>query len=90
MPGSYFVIHNMPPQVLKTSSLEIHRRHGHKNTPPLRNLITSATDYLSSLISFKNCDDTKLYSIIVKYEATNITSVTGNSRPGNVINSETE
>ena len=37
---------NIPPQVLKTSALASHRRHVHKNTPPFRNLIESATEYL--------------------------------------------
>ena len=60
-----------------------------KNTPPFRNLITSATDSLSSLISFSNCDDTAVDSIIVNYEAKNITSGTGNSRSGAGIDSET-
>ena len=68
----------MPPQVLKPYSLDIHRRHGHKNTPPFRNLIKSATDSLSSLISFSNCYDTTVDYIIVKYEASNMTSGTGN------------
>ena len=59
----------MPPQVLKPSSLEIHRRHEHKNTPPFRTLFTIDTDSLSSLISFSNFDDTAVDYIIVKYEA---------------------
>ena len=79
-----------PTQVLKRYSIEIHRRHGHKNTPTLRNLITSATDSLSSLIIFTNCDDATVYYIIVKYEATNMTSVTGKYISGTAINSETE
>ena len=78
----------MPPQVLKSSSLEIHIRHGHKNTPSFRNLITSATDSLSSLISFSNCEDTTVDSIIANYEAKNMTSGTGKSRSGTAIYSE--
>ena len=53
------------------------------------NLITSATDYLSSLISFSNCDYTTVDSIIVNPEATNMTFVTGNYISGTTINSET-
>ena len=78
----------MPPQVLKPSPPEIHKRHGHKNIPPSRNLITSATDSLSSLISFPNCDGTTVDYSIVKNEATNMTSGTGNSRSGTDIDSE--
>ena len=79
----------MPPQVLKPYYLEIHRRHGHKNTPPFRNLTTSATDFLSSLISFSNCDDTTVHYIIVNYEATNMTFGTGKSIAGTAIDSGT-
>ena len=79
----------MPLQVLKPSSLEIHRRHGQKNNPPFRNLITNATDFLSSLISFSNGANTKVDYIIVNYETKNITSVTGNSRLVTAIYSET-
>ena len=79
----------MTPQVLKTSSIENHRSHGHKNNAPFRNLVTSATDSLSSLISFSNCDDTTVDYIMVKYEATNMTSGAGNSRSGTAIDSET-
>ena len=79
----------MTPRVLKPSSNEIHRSHGHKNAPPFRNLITSANDYLSSLISFSNCDNTTEHFIIVKYEAINMTSDTGKSRSGTAIDSET-
>ena len=75
----------MPPQVLKPYSLDIHRRHGHKNTPPFINLIKSATDSLSSLISFSNCYDTTVDSFIVKYEASNMTSGTGSSISGTAI-----
>ena len=53
----------------------------------MRNLITSATDSLSSLISFSDCEDTTVDSIIVKYGATNMTSSTGNSILGTAINS---
>ena len=79
----------MPPQVLKPSPLEIHRRHGHKNTPPFRNLITNATDSLSSVIKFSNCDNKIVYSTIVDYEVTNMTYGTGNSISGTSIDSET-
>ena len=80
----------MPLQVLKPSSLEIHRRYGHKNIPPFINLSTSATNSLLSLISFSNCDDTTVDYIIVNSEATNMTSGTGNSSSGNAaIDSET-
>ena len=51
-------------------------------------LITSATGFLPYLISFSNCDNTTVDSIIVKYEATNMTSVTGNSRSRTSIDSE--
>ena len=80
----------MPPQVLKRSSLEIHRRRGQKKTLLYRNLITSATDSLSYLISFSDFDETTVDYIIVKYEATNMTSVTGNYISGTAIDSETE
>ena len=76
-------------QVIKPSSLEINRRHGQKKTPPFRNLITSATAPLSYLISISNFDDTTLDYIIVKYEATNMTSGTGNYISGTAIDSET-
>ena len=72
----------MPPQVLKPSSLEIHRGYLHQNTPPFRNLIKSATDSLSSLIRFSNCDNTTVDSIIIKYEATNMTSSQANLYQG--------
>ena len=88
------MVHNVKLQILhrrflKTYSIERHRRHGHKNTPPFRKSITSATDYLSSLISFSNCDDKTLDSIIFHSEAQNMTSVTGKSRSGTDIDSET-
>ena len=79
----------MPPQVLKNSSLEIIGMHGHKNTPTFRNLIISASDSLSPLISFSKCDNATVYYIIVNYEHTNMTSGTGNSRSGAAIDSET-
>ena len=60
-----------------------------KNTPPFRNLIASATDSLSYLISFSICDNTTVDSIIVNYEDTNMTSGTGNSRSGTAVDSET-
>ena len=50
-------------------------------------LITSAADSMSSLISFSNCGDTTVDYIIVKYDAKNITSGTGNSRSGTAIDS---
>ena len=55
----------------------------------MRNLITSATDSLSSLISFSNRENTTVYYITVNYEATNMTSGTENSRSGTDIDSET-
>ena len=79
----------MPPQVIKPYSIEIYRRHGQENIPPFRNLITSDTDSLSSLVIFSNCDNTTVYYIIVNYEAKNMTSGTGNSISGTDINSET-
>ena len=79
----------MPPEVLKPSYLEIHRMHEYKNIPPFRYLITIATDYLSYLISFSNCDNTTVDYIIVHYEATHLTSDTGNSKSGTDIYSET-
>ena len=60
-----------------------------KNDSPFINLIASATDYLSSLRSFSNCDDTKMDSILVNSEANNMTDGTGNSISGNNISSET-
>ena len=74
---------------LKPSYLANHRSRGHKNTPPFRNLITSATDSLSSLISFSNFDDTKVAYIIFNSEDTNMASDTGNYISGNEIDSET-
>ena len=56
----------------------MHRRHGHKYTPPFRNLITSAHYLLSYLIRYSNYDDTTVDYIIVNYEATNMNYVTGN------------
>ena len=53
----------------------------------MKNLSTSATDYLSSLISFSNCDNTTVDSIIFNYEATNMNSGTGNYRSGTAIDS---
>ena len=55
----------------------------------MRNLITSATDYLSSLLSLSNCDNTTVDYIIVNSEATNMTDVTGNSISGTDIAPET-
>ena len=78
---------NIPPQVLKPSTLVSHRRY-EKNTPPLRNLISSATDYLSSLSSFSNCGDTTMDYILVKSEASNMMYGTGNSISGNDVSSE--
>ena len=52
-------------------------------------VITSATDSLLSLIIFSNCYNTTVDSIIVKYEATNMTSGTGKYTSGNAIYSET-
>ena len=53
----------------------------------MRNLTTSATNYMSDLISISNCDNTKVDSIIVNSEATNMTSDTGNSISGTDIDS---
>ena len=53
----------------------------------MRNLITSATDPLSSLIRFSNCDNKAVDYIIVNSEATNMASGTGNSRSGTAIDS---
>ena len=55
----------------------------------MRNLIASATDSLSSLISFSNCDDITVDSIIFNYDDTNMTSGTGNYISGTAIDSET-
>ena len=55
----------------------------------MKTLITSATDPLSSPISFPNCYNTTVDSIIVKYEATNMTPGTGKYTSGNAIYSET-
>ena len=55
----------------------------------MRKLITSATDSLSSLITFSNFDDATVDYIIVNPEAKNMTSSTGNSISGTAINSET-
>ena len=60
-----------------------------KSTPPIKNLIASATDYPSSLISFSNSDGTTMGFILVKSEATNIMDATSKSKPGNDITSET-
>ena len=73
--------------LLKSSD---HRSHGHKNIPPLKNLISCATYSMSSLSSFSNCDDTTVDYNMVKSEATNITSVTVNSRSWNDIASDME
>ena len=79
----------MTSQVLKPYSIEIHIRHRQKHIPPFRNLITGATGSLSSLIIFSTCEDTIVYSIIVNYQAINMTSGTGNPRSGTGIDSET-
>ena len=55
----------------------------------MRDLITSDTDSLSSLISFPKCDNTTVDSIIVNSEDTNMNSGTGDSRSGTDIDSET-
>ena len=88
------MVHNMQfliwhRRFLKPSSVSSHRRHGHKNTPPFRNLITSATYYLSSLISFSECDGTTVDYSIVNSQAKTMTFGTGNSRSGTAITSET-
>ena len=63
--------------LLKPYTIESRRIHGHKNTRPFRNLIASATDYLSSLSSFYNCDNNTMYYIMVDSEATSLMDVTG-------------
>ena len=55
----------------------------------MRNIIISATDSLSFLLSFPNCDDTTVDSIIVNCDVKNMTSVTGNYRSGSAIDWET-
>ena len=58
-------IPNMPLQVIKILfSCKPYNKWIQK-TLPFRNLITSATDSLSSLISFSNCDNTTLDYIMV-------------------------
>ena len=94
VPDKYFIYHNLKCQIfhyrlLKPSTIAIHRRNGHKNTLSFRNLIASATDYLSYLISFSNCDDTITNYIMVKYEDTNLTYGTEKSISGTDIDSET-
>ena len=48
----------------------------------------SATDSLSFMTSFPNFDDTTVYYIMVDYENTNMTDVTGHSGSGYDIASE--
>ena len=67
---------------LKLSTIASHMRHGHTNILSLRNLISSATDSLSYLSSFPNCDDTKMYYIMFFSEANNILDVIGRSISG--------
>ena len=55
----------------------------------MKNLITSATDSLSSLIIFPNCYNITVDYIIVNYEAKNMNYGTGNYRSGTDIDSET-
>ena len=55
----------------------------------MRILITSANDYLSSLIGFSNCDNTTVDSIIFNPQATNMTPGTGNYISGTAIDPET-
>ena len=74
--------------LFKLSDLVRHRRVGHKIPCP-SNFITNATDYLSPLSSFSNCDDTIVDSAMVHYEATNLNSGTGKSISGTDISSET-
>ena len=49
-----------------------------KNTPPLRNLITTDTNYLSYLRRFSNFDDTTVNHIMFHYEAGNMNDGTIN------------
>ena len=72
---------------LKPSSLAIHRRHGHKNTPPFRELSTSATYSMSYLRKFSNCDDATVDCIAVNSEYKNLTAGIGNSISRNYIDS---
>ena len=50
-----------------------------------RNLIASATYYLSSISSFSNCDDTAMDYIMVNSEDTNLMDGTVKPIPGNDI-----
>ena len=81
---------NIPQQVLKPSDPEIHRRFGHKNILPFRNLIEIATDSFLSMRVLSEFDDPTVVSIIFNSEATNITAVTGNSILGPTIAQENE
>ena len=76
-------------RLIKASYLVNNRGHGHKNTVPFRYLVTSATDYLSSVISFSNCDNKTVDYILVNPKATNMTADIGNSILGTDITSET-
>ena len=71
------VFHHM---FLELSTLEIHSRHGHKNTSPFIKLNTIATDYLSYLNIFPKFYDTTMNYIMVNSEATNMANDTGNNK----------
>ena len=75
---------------LKPSYLVIRSRHGQKNISPYVHLITSYNNFLSYISSLSNYDDTTVYSIMVNYEAKNITSGTCKFISGTGIASETE
>ena len=90
VPDKDFLDHNLhclicQHRLLKSSTIAIQRRHGHKNTLPFINLIASSTDYLSSLSSFSNYYDTTMDSIMVNYEANNLTDGTVKSILGHYI-----
>ena len=83
----YFLAHNVQFPIfhhrfLTPSTLESLRSYGHQNILILRNLIASATDYLSYMISFSNFYDTTMYNIMVKYDDTNMVYGTGKSCSG--------
>ena len=55
----------------------------------MKKIITSATDPLSSPVSFSNYYNITVDYIIVNCEATNMNDDTGNYRSGTAIDSET-
>ena len=88
MSGSYFQLPIFQHRLSKPSTHESHRNHGHINTSPLKDLIASANDYLSSMSSFSNFDDTTMYYIMVNSDTNNLMDGTGKSRSNNDIASE--